>query len=71
MQLKAGDKCPYCEVGKLIIKDGRYSRFLGCDMWRHTGCNFAKSLGKEDQKDPLEKQADQILAFNKKEYLII
>ncbi len=71
MVLREGDSCPYCEVGKLIIKSGRFSNFLGCDMYRHTGCGFIKGLKGDEFKNSLEKEADEILALNKKEYLIV
>jgi len=71
MTFREGDACPVCGVGKLIIKNGRFGDFLGCDMYRHTGCNFIGKLSIEDAKSPLELQADEILRANHKEYLII
>lgn len=71
MILHVGDKCPDCQVGKMILKNGRYGDFLGCDMYRHTGCNFIAKLAPEEAKDSLELQADAILRQHNKEYLII
>lgn len=71
MTLKAGDNCPDCKVGKLVIRSGRFGDFLGCDMYRHTGCNFIGKINPAEQKDDLERQADEILRRNNKEYLII
>ena len=71
MILHVGDKCPDCQVGKMTLKYGRYGDFLGCDMYRHTGCNFIAKLAPEETKDSLELQADAILRSHNKEYLII
>jgi len=71
MKFKVGGSCPFCKVGKIIIKTGKFSDFLACDMYRHTGCNFAKGIKDADLKDPLEKQADHILDMNNIEYLKI
>ena len=71
MILKEGDRCPSCEVGKLVRKNGRWGDFLGCDMYRHTGCNFIGKLEAGQDKDDLEKMADNILRQHNKEYLII
>lgn len=71
MTLREGDACPNCKVGKMIRKQGRYGDFLGCDMYRHTGCNFIGRLAQEENKSSLELQADEILRRHNKEYLII
>lgn len=64
MTFKNGDTCPCCGVGKIVTKSGRYGDFFACDMYRHTGCNFAKRIDSAEQESSLEKQADQILAEN-------
>lgn len=71
MVFKIGDKCPFCKVGILQIKEGRFGSFLGCDMYHHTGCNFVGKLDPQEMKDPLEQRADEILRQNNKEFLII
>ena len=71
MNVKEGDACPSCKVGKLKIKSGQYGSFLGCDMYHHTGCTFINKLSKEDFKDDLEKQADAFLARHNREDLIL
>lgn len=71
MIFKEGDKCPNCQVGKLVRKSGRYGDFIGCDMYQHTGCNFIGKISAEEEKDVLERRADEILRQHGKEYLII
>lgn len=71
MKFRVGDKCPNCQVGKLVLRSGRFGDFLGCDMYRHTDCNFVGKIDPADQKGDLERQADEILRSHNKEYLIL
>jgi len=46
---KTGEKCPECEKGELIERDGKFGRFIACD--RYPKCKHIK-------KDPeLEKKS--------------
>ncbi len=44
---KTGEKCPECEKGNLVEKDGRYGRFIACDQYPK--CKFIKQ-DEETQK---------------------
>lgn len=59
MQFKVGDECPWCKNGRILQKTGRYGKFLGCDMYNHTGCIFIAKIPKE--QNTLEQQADDFL----------
>jgi DNA topoisomerase I len=50
-----GETCPNCKQGKMVIKNGRFGMFLGCDRYPEckTIINIPKS--KEEEKE-LEKQ---------------
>ena len=30
-KVNLGDHCPYCKIGKMIMKNGKYGNFLACD----------------------------------------
>jgi DNA topoisomerase-1 len=48
---KTGEKCPECKVGDVIIKQGRFGKFLACS--RFPDCKFTKNLvEKIDMKCP-------------------
>jgi len=51
-----GKPCPNCEKGKLVLKNGRYGMFLGCDQYPacKTIVNIPKS--KEEQTKMKEQQ---------------
>lgn len=37
-----GEKCPTCQEGDLVIKEGRYGKFIACS--RYPECKFTKNL---------------------------
>jgi DNA topoisomerase-1 len=37
-----GEKCPTCQVGDLLIKEGRYGKFVACSNYPE--CKFTKNL---------------------------
>jgi len=45
--LKEYDNCPYCGVGVMKLKSGRYGDFLGCDSFPR--CAFTQK--KEEELD--------------------
>lgn len=38
---KPSHKCPKCETGKVVLKNGKNGEFWGCTNQRLTGCNYA------------------------------
>lgn len=45
---KAEDFCPYCKIGELILRHGRYSDFLGCS--RYPNCAGIVKIKKEENE---------------------
>ncbi len=41
---KAGQPCPQCGQGSLVVKKGKYGPFLGCSRYAE-GCTFTENLG--------------------------
>jgi len=54
-----GDICPYCKVGSVIKRKGRFSYFLACSIF--PSCSFSQALAKE-KKNKLDQLADDILS---------
>ena len=50
---KTGEKCPRCEKGDLVEKDGRYGRFISCDTYPK--CKFIK-----DDPDEVKKRSSGV-----------
>lgn len=44
---KTDEKCPECKEGNLIIKLGKYGKFLSCD--RYPDCKYAKPINEEGE----------------------
>ena len=40
----AGDRCPSCREGVIRVAGGRFGSFLGCSMFKVTGCKAAWSI---------------------------
>jgi len=55
--ISEGDSCPYCNIGRITIKAGKYGRFFACD--KYPGCVFAQPIEGED--NDLDKLADSFL----------
>jgi len=55
--ISLGDNCPYCSIGRIVIKTGKYGRFFACD--KYPGCVFAQPIEGED--NDLDKLADSFL----------
>lgn len=50
--IPTGDKCPTCGEGDLVIKEGRYGKFIACSTYPE--CKFTKNLEQQVQgKCPL------------------
>ena len=49
-------KCPVCEGGYLIIKNGKYGKFLACS--KYPKCNYTKNIKKarEEYKETINEQ---------------
>lgn len=46
-KVDTSEKCPWCETGRLILRDGPYSPFYGCSNYPHY-CNYTRKVdGKE------------------------
>jgi DNA topoisomerase-1 len=41
---RAGQVCPQCDEGVLVVKRGRFGAFLGCSRYA-AGCSFTEKLG--------------------------
>ncbi|MBR9693106.1 DNA topoisomerase I, partial [Candidatus Woesearchaeota archaeon] len=54
-----GKQCPNCDKGKLILKNGRYGMFLGCDQYPKckTIVNIPKSKEEQTQLEEQKKLA--------------
>lgn len=42
---KTGEKCPECGEGELVIRDGRYGKFIACS--RYPDCKYTRNLEEE------------------------
>ncbi len=40
--VKTGESCPECKEGELVIKEGRYGKFVACS--RYPDCKFTKNV---------------------------
>lgn len=61
--MKTGEWCPKCDIGKMIVKNGRYGEFLSCD--RFPRCDYMEKLKKFETKDDiLDKQTDEWLRLH-------
>jgi ssDNA-binding Zn-finger/Zn-ribbon topoisomerase 1 len=54
-----GDTCPYCNIGLIIIRVGKFSRFFACSSF--PSCIFSQPLSK-GKKSKIEEIADDILS---------
>jgi DNA topoisomerase-1 len=54
-----GQPCPNCEKGKLVVKNGRYGMFLGCDQYPKckTIVNIPKSKEEQEKLEEEKKLA--------------
>lgn len=57
--------CPECGK-KLILKDGKFGIFYGCETWHETGCKGAHNCHK-DTAEPHGRPADQATRDKRKE----
>ena len=47
---KIGEKCPDCEEGQLVIRDGRYGKFISCDQYPK--CKFTRPIEDPNKVEP-------------------
>lgn len=40
--IKAGDDCPHCKIGKIRKRQSKYGEFLACDQFPH--CAFKQNI---------------------------
>ena len=40
--VKENDDCPYCKIGKIILKPGKYGSFWACSNF--PSCGFTQSV---------------------------
>jgi ssDNA-binding Zn-finger/Zn-ribbon topoisomerase 1 len=57
--LKQGDQCPYCKIGTIVIRTGKFGDFFACNQYPR--CAFIQQI-KEDNGNPLDLAADAFLA---------
>lgn len=57
--VKPGDLCPYCKVGEVLIRTGKYSNFFACSSFPR--CGFTQRIEVADEDNSLECKADKIL----------
>ena len=43
--IPTGKKCPACEVGDLVIREGRYGKFIACN--RYPDCKYTEAISEE------------------------
>jgi DNA topoisomerase-1 len=46
---ETGEKCPQCENGKLVEREGRFGKFISCD--RYPKCKFIKKSPEQEAKE--------------------
>ena len=56
--VNVGSLCPYCSVGDVVVRKGRYNNFLACSHF--PACGFTQQI-KTNSVDELEKKADKYL----------
>jgi len=62
---KVGRACPECKVGELIIRTGRFGKFISCDKF--PDCKYTEKLiHKIDMKCPTCKDGEVVLKKTKK-----
>lgn len=47
---KTGEKCPDCEEGMLVIREGRYGKFISCDQF--PTCKYTRPLEENKKSQP-------------------
>lgn len=47
---KTGEKCPDCEEGMLVIREGRYGKFISCDQF--PTCKYTRALEENKKEQP-------------------
>ncbi|RJR29752.1 type I DNA topoisomerase [Candidatus Microgenomates bacterium] len=62
---KTGEKCPQCQTGDVIIKQGRFGKFMACS--RFPDCKFTKNIvEKINMKCPTCKEGDVVVKKTKR-----
>jgi len=56
--IKEGDVCPYCNVGDVVIRKGKYNNFYACSHF--PACGFTQQI-KYQEKDEIEEKANKYL----------
>lgn len=47
---KTGEKCPDCEDGELVIREGRYGKFISCNNF--PTCKYTRALEENKKEEP-------------------
>ncbi len=47
---KTGEKCPDCEDGELVIREGRYGEFISCNNF--PTCKYTRALDENKKEEP-------------------
>jgi len=64
-----GEQCPYCRVGILVPRVGRFSRFLGCDQYPR--CAGVAHEKEEKETEDLDEATNDFLKRHGREVDLI
>lgn len=56
-EVSEGDPCPYCKIGTVVVRLGKYGQFYACN--KYPSCGFAQPIESEDLK--VDDQANEFL----------
>jgi DNA topoisomerase-1 len=45
---RAGQPCPHCQQGSLVVKTGKFGPFLGCSRYDQ-GCRYTENIASESK----------------------
>jgi ssDNA-binding Zn-finger/Zn-ribbon topoisomerase 1 len=65
MKVKLGQVCPSCNIGTIVERDGRYSRFYGCSSYPN--CYFVSKDIPLSEREVEDKQAEEWARLHKHE----
>ena len=49
-KVNLGDLCPYCKIGTMVKRKGKFGDFLACDQYPR--CSFTQAI-KEPEEEPV------------------
>ena len=51
---QTGIVCPKCGKGNLLVRNGKFGQFYGCENWKSLKCDYTAQIG--ENGEPIEKQ---------------